>query len=166
MVPQIITPDQVSRMPGVQGVGYQLDRWPHTRYHWFAGQMAAVASWLPDGSGGYSLALPDGGVGFTSELAAVATLTATGTAQSGACEFGGIVIRALVGGPQTITVYDALSATGTPVAVFTVNAVGTYFWLGDWATPGNGRPGRRPMTTGCHVVISGGTSRTIDVMVA
>jgi hypothetical protein len=106
----------------------------------------------------------DGGVFALSEAQPVQTLTATGTAVAGACEFRGIVVRALSGTPQTATVYDATSASGTPVAVFTLTAPGAYYWDGDWATPGNGRGGRRINTAGCHVVITGGTSRTIDVM--
>ena len=100
-----------------------------------------------------------------SEIVGTQTLTATGTALSQAGYFRGIVVRALSGTPQTVTVYDATSATGTPIAVFTVTAVGAYFWDGDWMTPGKGAGGRRQLTAGCHVVISGGTSRTIDVMV-
>lgn len=106
------------------------------------------------------------GVALTlSEAAAVVELTATGTAFSGACEFRGIVVRAISGTPQTITVYDATSAIGTAIAVFSVSNTGTYYWDGDWVTAGNGNGGRRINSTGCHVVISGGTSRTIDVMV-
>lgn len=107
----------------------------------------------------------DGGVHTLSEVQAVVSATATATAFSGACLFRGIVVRAIVGTPQTITVYDATSAAGTPIATFTIAALGTYFWDGDQVTAGNGRGGRRQNTTGCHVVIAGGTSRTIDVMV-
>jgi hypothetical protein len=109
--------------------------------------------------------LADGAVVALSEISPVQTLTATGTAQTGAGYFRGIVVRAIDGAPQTVTVYDATSATGTAIAVFTASAVGTFYWDGDWTTPGNGKGGRRPLTTGCHVVISGGTSRTVDVMV-
>lgn len=112
-----------------------------------------------------SIETPDGGVVALSEAVSVVTLTATGTAFTGACEFRGITVRAISGTPQTVTVYDATSATGTAIATFTVSAVGTYYWDGDWTTAGNGTGGRRVNSTGCHVVISGGTSRTIDVMV-
>lgn len=107
----------------------------------------------------------DGGIHTLSEVQAVATLTATGTAFTGACLFRGIVVRAISGTPQTATVYDNTSATGTPIAVFTIAALGTYFWDGDWATAGSGRGGRRQNSTGVHVVFSGGASRTVDVMV-
>lgn len=107
-----------------------------------------------------------GGVYALSEAVAVQTLTATGTAFTGACEFRGIVVRAISGTPQTVTVYDATSATGTPIATFTIASLGTYYWDGNQVTAGNGNGGRRINSTGCHVVISGGTSRTIDVMVA
>lgn len=107
----------------------------------------------------------DGSVFALSEAVAVVALTATGTAFTGACEFRGIAVRAISGTPQTVTVYDATSATGTAIAVFTIAALGTYYWDGDWVTVGVGAGGRRINSTGCHVVISGGTSRTIDVMV-
>lgn len=107
----------------------------------------------------------DGGIHTLSEVQPVVAATGTGTAFSGACLFRGLVVRAIVGTPQTVTVFDALSATGTPIATFTVAALGTYFWDGDQVTVGNGRGGRRQCTTGVHVVFSGGTSRTVDVMV-
>lgn len=111
------------------------------------------------------IANADGGVFSLSEVAPVQTLTATATAQTGAGFFRGLSVRAAVGFPQTVTVYDATSATGTPIATFTVNALGSFFWDGNWTTPGNGVGARRPITTGLHLVISGGTSRTIDAMV-
>jgi hypothetical protein len=106
-----------------------------------------------------------GAVFALSEAVNTVAITTTTTAFTGACEFRGIVVRAIVGTPQTITVYDNTSATGTAIAVFTVSAVGTYFWDGDWTTVGVGAGGRRKNSLGCHVVVSGGTSRTIDVMV-
>lgn len=106
-----------------------------------------------------------GGLHALSELQPLVPLTATGTAFTGVCEFAGIVVRAISGTPQTVTVYDATSATGTPIAVFTVAALGNYNWDGDWVTVGAGKGARRPCTAGCHVVISGGASRTIDVKV-
>lgn len=136
---------------------------------------SGVADYAPDsqsgplvavgGSGAFSLVAPDGGVVALSEAVPVVALTATGTAFTGACEFRGVTVRAISGTPQTVTVYDATSATGTPIATFTIAALGTYYWDGDWATVGNGNGGRRINSTGCHVVISGGTSRTIDMMV-
>ena len=125
--------------------------------------VAELAELLPAALGGQLTV--DGRVVALSEVVSVQTLTATGTAFSGPCEFRGITVRALSGTPQTVTVYDALSAVGTPIATFTVSAVGTYFWDGSWTTPGAGAGGRRRNLTGCHVVISGGTSRTVDVMV-
>jgi hypothetical protein len=100
-----------------------------------------------------------------SEISPVTILTASGSGKASSGFFRGISVRAAVGFPQTVTVYDALSATGTPVAVFTVNAIGKYYWDGSWTTPGIGKGGRRPMSIGCYVSISGGTSRTIDVEV-
>jgi hypothetical protein len=111
-----------------------------------------------------SALLTPGGVSALSEVSPVAALTATGTAQTGAGTYRGIKVRAIVGGPQTITVYDALSATGTPIDTIVVNALGTWLWdRPSDVLPGVG--GRRPVATGVHVVISGGTSRTVDVMV-
>ena len=124
----------------------------------------AEAQWARLNAAG-DLLDPDGAVIALSEAVAVQTLTATGTAFTGACEFRGIVVRAISGTPQTVTVYDATSATGTPIATFTIAALGAYYWDGDQVTAGNGNGGRRINSTGCHVVISGGTSRTIDVMV-
>jgi hypothetical protein len=116
------------------------------------------------GGGAYALALPSGGVLALSEVSPVETLTATGTAQTGAGFYRGVKVRAIDGGPQTITVYDATSATGTPIDTIVVNALGTWLWdRPSDVLPGVG--GRRPVTTGVHVVISGGTSRTVDVMV-
>jgi hypothetical protein len=91
-----------------------------------------------------------------SEAQPTVALTATGTAFTGACEYAGFRVRAIVGASQTVTVYDATSATGTPIHTETVSAVGYFPWAGNK---------RRINGTGCHVVISGGTSRTIDVLV-
>lgn len=89
------------------------------------------------------------------EQAPVQTLTATGTALTGAGEYGGFRVRAIVGGPQTVTVYDATSATGTPIHTEVVSAVGFFPWAGNRL---------RVLNAGCHVTISGGTSRTLDVL--
>lgn len=129
-----------------------------------AGPTSDAVNWHTDGSE-YNLMRPDGSVIALSEAVAVVALTATGTAFSGACEYRGFVVRAISGTPQTITVYDATSATGTPIMTVSVTDLGTYYWDGDHATAGNGSGARRVCGTGCHVVISGGTSRTIDVMV-
>lgn len=146
------------RAAGVEaeGIGGKKYRW--TGVEWSMLTAAQLES--------LSLSVPaDGGAFALSESVGVVTLTATGTAMTGACKFRGITVRALSGTPQTVTVYDATSATGAPIATFTVSAIGTFFWDGDWATPGAGKGGRRVNTIGCHVVISGGASRTIDVMV-
>lgn len=131
---------------------------------WVVSLESAIARLIRTSGGNHALATPDGGVLALSEAVAVSTLTATGTPKAVPCEFRGIVVRAISGTPQTVTVYDATSASGDPIATFTIAALGTYYWDGDWATAGNGSGGRRLNATGCHVVISGGTSRTIDVM--
>lgn len=105
----------------------------------------------------------DGAVVALSEAVAVVPLTATGTAVTGACEFRGFVVRAETGGTADVTIYDATSATGTAIMTVANIGVGTYYWDGDWATPGVGTGGRRVCGTGCHVVIAG--TCTIDVMV-
>lgn len=111
----------------------------------------------------YALMLPDGSTFMVSADQAVVVRTVTGTALTGAGFFRGIKITAIVGGPQIITVYDNTSATGTPIDTIVVNDLGT--WL--WDRPSDVLPGagaRRPVTTGVHVVFSGGTSRTCEVM--
>lgn len=132
---------------------------------WTGSGYGAASAFKRNGDGSFSMILPDGASAALAEAVATQALTATGTAFTGACEFRGIVVRAISGTTQTVTVYDATSATGTPIATFTIAALGTYYWDGDWVTVGVGNGGRRVCTTGCHVVISGGTSRTIDVMV-
>lgn len=106
----------------------------------------------------------DGALYALSEVAAVVSLTATGTAVTGACEFGGFVVRSESGGTADVTIYDATSATGTAIMTVANVTTGVYFWLGDHATAGVGVAGRRANTTGCHVVIAG--TCTIDVLVA
>lgn len=122
----------------------------------------------------YSLNLTESGGAFTfgtaegvlalSEAVAVVSLTATGTAFTGACEFRGFVVRAETGGTADVTIYDATSATGTAIMTVANISTGTYYWDGDHATPGVGNGGRRLNATGCHVVIAG--TCTIDVMVS
>ena len=125
-----------------------------------SGPTSDAVNWQTDGDV-YQLRLPDGSVQSLSEAVVVQTITATGTALSGACEYRGFKVRA-VSGTVNVVVYDNTSATGTPI--HTVNAVsltggdgsGGYLWS-------NGA--RRINTTGCHVVLSGGGSATVDVMV-
>lgn len=101
-----------------------------------------------------------------SELAPGAVpLTASGLAHTGAGEFLGLSVTAYSGGPQTVTVYDNTSPGGTIVAVFTVSGIGFYPWGGLWDAPNAGNGAKRPLATGCYVSISGGASRTIDVLV-
>lgn len=115
-----------------------------------------------DGTG--NILTPDGGIIALSEVSPVVTLTETDTAVTGACEFGGFVVRSESGGTADVTIYDATSATGTAIMTAPNVTTGTYFWLGDHATAGVGVAGRRANTTGCHVVIAG--TATIDVLVA
>jgi len=113
---------------------------------------AAQVAALSDGN----ILMSDGGVLALSEAQPVVALTATDTAFTGACEYAGFHVRAIVGASQTVTVYDNTSATGTPIHTETVSATGYFPWAGNK---------RRLNSTGCHVVISGGTSRTLDVLV-
>lgn len=113
--------------------------------------------------GVFQLLNHEGAVIALSEVSPVVTLTATGTAVTGACEFGGFVVRAETGGTADVTVYDATSATGTAIMTVANISKGAYLWLGDHATVGVGVAGRRANTTGCHVVIAG--TCTIDVLV-
>ncbi len=93
-----------------------------------------------------SIVTSAGAVFALSEVTPVETVTATGTAYTGAGYYRGIKVRAIVGGPQTLTLYDALSATGTPIDVIVVNALGTWLWdRPSDVLPGVG--GRRPITT-------------------
>jgi hypothetical protein len=119
-----------------------------------------IPRWSADAT---ALLKPDGTVVALSEAVAVVPLTATGTAFTGACEFRGFVVRAETGGTADVTIYDATSATGTPIMTVANISTGTYYWDGDHATPGVGTGGRRLNSTGCHVVIAG--TCTIDVMV-
>lgn len=129
------------------------------------GEGAGLSKAQEDAIAAGSILDPNGGVQGLSELSPVVTLTASGQATAAPGEFRAVVIRAAVGFPQTVQVFDALSATGDPVATFTVNALGKYFWDGSWTTPGTGKGARRPMSVGCYVTFSGGTSRTADVEV-
>lgn len=148
---------------GLKGVLYQTSNESPSRFLFWDGtrhiQLVGV-------DGDSNLLYPDGSIMALSEAVAVVNLTATGTAFTGACEFRGIKVTAYNGGPQTITVYDNTSAAGTLIDTIVVDGLGTWLW--DRSTDASDRSqsgARRICGTGCHVVISGGTSRTIDVMV-
>ena len=104
----------------------------------------------------------DNGVLALSEAVAVVELTATGTALTGAGEFRGVKVRA-VSGTVNLTIYDATSATGTPIDTLTAISLtggddsrGSYLWSAG---------ARRLLSTGCHVVFSGGGTATVDIQV-
>lgn len=100
-----------------------------------------------------------GAVRALSEASPVITITATGTAISGANEYGGYVVRAVAGGTPTLTLYDATSATGTPiVGPVNITATGPFPWMGPGTTQ------RRVNTTGLHAVIGGTGTCTIDLL--
>lgn len=90
-----------------------------------------------------------------SETSPYVTLTATGTAFTGACELAGWYCSVAVG---NITIYDATSATGTPIVPATALAAGPMPIFGAGTT------GKMALTTGCHVVLSG--AATVRVLVA
>ena len=96
----------------------------------------------------------DGVVFATSEVTAYVNLTATGTAFTGACEFGGYVCTVAAG---NITVYDNTSAAGTVIVPTTALAVGAFPIFGA------GTNGKMALTTGCHVVLSG--AATVNILV-
>lgn len=89
------------------------------------------------------------------ELTDPVSITATDLVRPGASEYCGFHVRAAVGFPQTVTVYDALSATGTPIHTVSVTALGYYPWSGNKV---------RPCTTGVYATITGGTSRTAEFL--
>lgn len=104
----------------------------------------------------------DGALLASSELApGIVTLSAAGAVRNGAGEFAGFKVRALTG-TVNVVLYDALSATGTPID--TRNAIsltggdgaGYYAWAGNKV---------RPLTTGLFLVVSGGGTFTIDFLV-
>lgn len=101
----------------------------------------------------------DGRTMALSEVAPVVTLTATGTAFTGASEYAGLNVRAVTG-TVNIVVYDNTSATGTPIHTENNVTLGGKPWMG------TGTNHRRLNTTGCHVVISGGGTVTVDVLVS
>lgn len=96
----------------------------------------------------------DGGLLALSEASPYVNLTATGTAFTGACEFGGYVCTVAAG---NITVYDNTSAAGTVIVPTTALAVGAFPIFGA------GTNGKMALTTGCHVVLSG--AATVNVLV-
>lgn len=88
------------------------------------------------------------------EATAYVTLTATGTAFTGACELAGYYCSVAAG---NITVYDNTSATGTPIIPTTALAVGPFPIFGA------GTNGKLVLGTGCHVVLSG--AATVRILV-
>ena len=76
------------------------------------------------------------------------------SAFTGACELAGWFCSVAAG---TITIYDALSAVGTPIVPATTLAVGPMPIFGAGTT------GKLVMTTGCFVVLSGAS--TVRVLV-
>ena len=131
---------------------------------WVVELDSKIARLISDGSGGYALAMPDGGILGLSEAApTLATLTASGAAGSAGDELSALVVEA-ISGTTTATVYDNTSASGTVLAVFTLSEVGRYAYGGDWATAGSPSDGtRKPCVNGLYVEFSGGTSRTVRV---
>lgn len=107
--------------------------------------MTAAGTGFVDGSGGI-LAI--------SEVQSYVNLTATGSAFSGAGEFGGYICTVATG---NITVYDNTSAAGTVIVPTTALAVGAFPIFGA------GTNGKMALTTGCHVVLSG--AATVNVLV-
>lgn len=97
---------------------------------------------------------PDGSVHVLSEVSAYVNLTATGTAHTGAGEFGGYICTVAAG---NITIYDNTSAAGTVLVPTTALAVGSYPIMGA------GTNTRLALTTGCHVVLSG--AATVNILV-
>lgn len=95
-------------------------------------------------------------LGDLSEVSPVTPLTATGSAYAlGACLYRGFRVLSVTG-DVSITVYDALSATGVPIHSEAGVAVGGYLWSAG---------ARRPNTNGVWVVLSGTGSAAIEVEV-
>ena len=91
----------------------------------------------------------------TTPYVTVTGITAGTAASSTACELAGWYCSVAAG---NITIYDALSATGTPIVPATALAVGPMPIFGAGTT------GKLALTTGCHVVLSG--AATVRVLVA
>ena len=158
---QIVTAGELAALQdgigteGSLGVVYQLrDTGQLFAFNPTARRMESVGQLRLSGTREVILAENGGALALT-EQAPIVTLTDTGTALTGAGEYGGFVVRAISGTPQTVTVYDATTATGTPIHTETVTATGSFPWSGNRL---------RPLAAGCRVVISGGTSRTLDVL--
>ncbi len=100
----------------------------------------------------------NGAVVALSEVSPVVTLTATGLGFTGACEYGGLNVRA-VSGTVNIAVYDNTSATGTPIHTENAVTLGGKPWMGAGTTA------RRANTTGLWLVITGGGTVTVDALV-
>lgn len=119
---------------------------------------SSLHQWLTvteDTTGAATVRQPNGGVLAMSETSPYVTLTATGTAFTGACELAGWYCSVAAG---NITIYDATSATGTPIVPATALVVGPLPIFGAGTT------GKLALTTGCHVVLSG--AATVRVLVA
>lgn len=104
-----------------------------------------------DGAGGYASLIEPYAL---SELTPYVTLAASGIAFTGACELAGWYCSVAAG---NITVYDALSATGTPIVPATTLAAGPMPIFGAGTT------GKLALTTGCYVVLS--DAATVRVLV-
>ena len=107
-------------------------------------------------SAGYSFVV-DGSLMAVSEASPYVTPTpsAGSSASATACELAGWYCSVAAG---TITIYDALSATGTPIVPATTLVVGPMPIMGA------GTNGKIALTTGCWVVLSG--AATVRVLVA
>jgi hypothetical protein len=89
-----------------------------------------------------------------SEVTPYVTLTASGIAFSGPCELAGFYCSVAAG---NITIYDALSAVGTPIVPATALVAGPAPIFGA------GSNGKLALVTGCYVVLSG--AATVRVLV-
>ena len=121
----------------------------------FAKAITAAASY--DIATASEFGMPGGGVFALAETSPYVTPTAStgSSAFSGACELAGWYCSVAAG---TITIYDALSATGTAIVPATTLAVGPLPIMGAGTT------GKIALTTGCWVVLSG--AATVRVLVA
>lgn len=118
---------------------------------------ALTAAGTYDISTASEFGMPGGGVFALSEASPYVTPTASAgsSAFSGACELAGWYCSVAAG---TITIYDALSATGTAIVPATTLVVGPLPIMGAGTT------GKIALTTGCWVVLSG--AATVRVLVA
>jgi hypothetical protein len=123
------------------------------------GELARLRN-LP--GGGYALELGDDGILALSELWPAATIinysAASQNARSGACEYGGFIVRAITG-TVNVQAFDALTATGTPLR--TDNAV----QLGAYPVYGPGMNARRGNTIGLSYIMTGGGTISLEPMV-